>query len=254
MKLKSYSLGALFAVFVLAAAARAQSTKPGQTDQSEQTDQVDQTDQTGPGQGAASDTAPDKPAAILDGGLLGRTYGALDFNYEQFRNDPGAPKGLGTTLGANLPITDNLDYRLDYGFEAGRASLFHFTDNTFGNGVTTFYKFGHFSPFASADIGYDLDRTTQAPFDALGDRFDHMFYRVSAGFEFPLTQATALRATLGDEDSLRKPHPRDLDYDFSANYWLGSVVGTYVGAVIKNGHGGTLDSIEYTAGLRFSFD
>jgi hypothetical protein len=32
------------------------------------------------------------------------------------------------------------------------------------------------------------------------------------------------------------------------------VLGTYVGAVVKDGRGGALDAVEYTAGLRFSFD
>lgn len=245
MNLRSYSLGALFAVFALAAPARAQSN------QSDQTDQMDQTDQA---QAPDSDNPSAPPAPILDGGLLGHTYGALDFNVERFRNETGAPTGLGTGLGANLPFSNYFDGTLDYSFESGRGSLFHFTDNTFASGVTAYYKFGRFSPFAAADVGYDWERTTQPPFDTLENRFDRLFYRVSAGFELPLTRAAALRAALGDDDSLRKPHPRDLDYDLSANYWLGSVVGTYLGAVIKNGRAGALDSIEYTAGLRFSFD
>jgi len=196
-------------------------------------------------------TASDSELKSSDAGLLGRTFASADLNFENFRDYPGSPIGWGPTLGFNLPLSDHFDYGLSYAFEHGKSTAFKFTDNTLENGATYYYKFGYVSPFATAGFAYAWDRSTEPD---LPERFDHMFYDAAAGLEFPLTKAASLRATVMDDQSFRRPHERDFDYGLSANYWLGSVVGAYVGATMKDGRGGALNSTEYTAGVRFSFD
>ena len=47
--------------------------------------------------------------AVDDGGVLGRTYLDFSANAEKFRHISDAPTAAGTSLGGNLPLTDNLD-------------------------------------------------------------------------------------------------------------------------------------------------
>lgn len=196
-------------------------------------------------------TASDSEPKSSDAGLLGRTYASADLNFEAFRNYPDSPAGWGPALGINLPASDHFDYNLSYAFEHGKSAAFKFTGNTLANGATYYYKSGYVSPFVTAGFGYAWNRSTEPNLPA---RFDHMFYDAATGLEFPLTKAASLRATVMDDQSFRRPHERDFDYGLSANYWLGSVIGTYVGATVKDGRGGALNSTEYTVGVRFSLD
>lgn len=208
----------------------------------------DQSDSDASSQGDGSSS----PAAIY-GGTLGRTYLSIGADAQHFQDVASTPDALGMAFGANLPMTDNFDYTLGYGFDAARGHEFSLTDNAISNGVTGFYKFAHVTPFVAAGFGYDWERITSGITSiSLPSRFDRMDYDLDAGLEFPLTDAASLKAGIGDDDaSLRRPHAHDWDYEVSANYWLGSVVGTFVGADVKEGRGGALNATELTLGVRF---
>jgi hypothetical protein len=240
MKTKSLALGAAIAVALAATPLRAQEQEQGEA-----------TSTAAPAGPAASDAAAPSPADTS--GTLGRTYLSVDTSLLHFSDVAGSPNGLGADFGANIPMADHFDYSLGYAFEDSRSHDFNLTDNNFSNSVTTYYKFGHVSPYATMGFGYEWERVTSGTTAlTLPDRFDRLDYDVGAGFEFPLTSGASLRAGVGNDDSsFRRPHARDWDYDLSANYWLGSVVGTFVGAEVKNGRGGALNATEFTIGLKF---
>jgi hypothetical protein len=240
MKTKSLALGAAVAVALVATPLRAQDEDEGEAIST-----------VAPAASAANDAAAPSPADT--GGTLGRTYLSVDTSLLHFSDVADSPNGLGADLGANIPMVDHFDYSLGYAFEDSRSHDFNLTDNSFSNSVTTYYKFGHVSPYASMGLGYEWERVTSGTTVlTLPDRFDHLDYDVGAGLEFPLTSEASLRAGVGDDDSsFRRPRARDWDYDLSANYWLGSVVGTFVGAEVRNGRGGALNATEFTIGLKF---
>jgi hypothetical protein len=229
MKKQLASLGAAIAVAFVASSLRAQDSSA---------------------QGAAADSGTESPQAS---GLLGQTYLSIDATLVHFQDISGSPDAFGGGFGANLPFADHFDYSLDYGADFSRSHDFHLSDNVIENSVTAYYKFGHVSPFLSAGFGYEWERLTSlATPVSLPNSFDRLDYDLGAGLEFPLSQAASLRARIGDDDaSLRSPHARGWDYELSANYWLGSVVGTFVGADVRNGRGGGLNQAEFTVGFRF---
>jgi outer membrane protein with beta-barrel domain len=238
MKTRSLALGAAVAVALAATPLRAQ-------------DEGEATSTAAPAASAANDSAAPSPAET--GGTLGRTYLSVDTSLLHFSDVAGSPNGVGADFGANIPMGDHFDYSLGYAFEDSRSHDFNLTDNSFSNSVKSYYKFGHVSPYATLGVGYEWERVTSGTTVlSLPDRFDRLDYDVGAGLEFPLTSEASLRAGIGDDDSsLRRPRARDWDYDLSANYWLGSVVGTFVGAEVRNGRGGALNATEFTIGLRF---
>jgi len=203
--------------------------------------------------GSAPSDSGGSPGPAPYSGTLGRTFINLDTAVARYSDLAPSAEALGFGLGANLPMTDNFDYTLGYGFDAARAHEFRLTDNVFENGVTTFYRFSHVAPFVGADVGYEWERvSTSLAGVALPARFDRLEYGLNAGVEVPLNDSASLKAGIGDDDSsLRRPHARDWDYRLSANYWLGSVVGTFVGADVKSGRGGALNATELTLGFRF---
>jgi hypothetical protein len=200
----------------------------------------------------AQDAATD-PASSQASGLLGQAYVSVGATFDHFQDISGSPDAFGGGFGANLPFADHFDYSLGYGDDFSRSHDFHLSDNVIENSVTAYYKLGHVSPFVSAGFGYEWERVTSAVTPvSLPNAFDRLDYVLGAGLEFPLSQAASLRAGIGDDDaSFRSPHARNWDYELSANYWLGSVVGTFVGADVKNGRGGGLNQTEFTVGLRF---
>jgi hypothetical protein len=182
--------------------------------------------------------------------LLGQTYLQVGALLEQFRHLPGTATGAAPDLAGNLPISDNFDYSFSLDYEHATSPGFRLNENDIANAVTAYAKLGDVAPFATAGFGYTWLRTTD---DGLAKRVDSLTGSVAAGIEVPIGDTTSLRATVGNEDFLEKRR-HDVTYGLSANAWLSSALGTYVGADVKQGYDGERDSILYSAGFRFLFE
>lgn len=183
--------------------------------------------------------------------VLGRTYGQVDASLERLRGLPGTSTGAAPELAANLPLSDNFDYGLDYFYEHAATAGYKLNENAIGNTFTGYYKMSGLAPFATVGFGYDWERTTQ---EDAASRYDHLFLDVATGLEVPVTSNTSVRATVANDDAIRHPIQHDFVYGLSANAWLNSALGTYVGADLKQGYNGEKDSVIYTAGFRFLFE
>lgn len=65
---------------------------------------------------------------------------------------------------------------------------------------------------------------------------------------------TTVRLAVASDNSLSRPHARTLGFDVVANCWMTDVIGTTVGAALKQGRSGAYDTVVYRAGARFCFD
>lgn len=195
----------------------------------------------------ASNDQPENSAWVL-----GRAYGQVDAMLERFTNLPGTSTGAAPALGLNLPIADYFDYGFNYLYEHDSDGAYKLNENVFSNNLTGYYRFDGVAPFVSLGFGYEWQRTRSAK-TGIASTYDSFIGQASTGVEVPVSQSTSLRATVGNDDGVRSRHPVDLTYGISANAWLNSTFGSYVGADYKKGYSGAKDSITYTAGVRFLF-
>ena len=206
-------------------------------------------DQTGQPAPSAATPAPEAPTS--NAWLLGRTYGEVGGFLERLRGLPGSTTAAAPDLAVNLPLGDNFDYSATTFYEHGTTAGYRLNEESLGNSLTAYYKFGSIAPFGSVGFGYDWERQT---IQNIPGNYDHLFVDVAGGFEMPVSDSTSLRLTLANYDSLHKPSERDLRYGLSANAWLNSVLGTYAGADYKEAYNGEKSSVIFSAGFRFLFE
>jgi hypothetical protein len=197
--------------------------------------------------------AASAPSDASDSGawVLGRGYVQLDGSIDKFRRIPGSSTGAIPQAAVNVPLGDNFDYSASYAYEHATSSGYHLNDNTLENDLTGYVKLGGVAPFAAVGFGYDWERTTKL---GVASSYDRPFVNLATGLEVPVSDTTSIRATIGNDDSFKKPQQGDLTYGLSANAWLNSALGTYVGADLKQGYGQQRSSVLYTAGFRIQFE
>lgn len=157
---------------------------------------------------AQSEPAQSPPAADKDSaGLLGKDYLSVGVTMQDFRHST-SKKGWGTGIDLNLPVADNYDIGLNYGFERVADSP-RITDNTFGTSVIGYFKAGGVKPFADIDLGYLWHRTK--PSEVTG-RYDRATYAAGTGFEAPIIDSTAFVGRVAYNNEFRRGTRREMTY------------------------------------------
>jgi len=196
---------------------------------------------------AAPPTPPES-----DSWTLGRTYlqiyGGIDKLWHVQTPATAAIPGLGF----NLPLTDNLDLSTGYRYEhAAAGGQFRLNENRFGLDLIGYQKMGYIAPFVSLGARYDWQRNfTQGA----GTAYNSLFGDVAAGIEVPVTKEAAIKADIEHDYGFSSPHQNNWNYGISANAWVNSGVGGFVGADWENGYNHAKSGLLFTAGIRISFD
>jgi len=176
-------------------------------------------------------------------GLLGKDYLSVGPTMQDFRHSD-SKKGWGTDLDFNLPVVDNCDIGLNYGFERV-ANTPRITDNTIGTSVTGYFKAGGVKPFADIDFGYLWSRTK--PSDVT-TKYDRATYAVGTGLEAPFTDSTALVGRVAYNNEFRRGTPREMTYTAGLDQSFSDHVAGMVNVTFHEGN-----SAVYNLGVVFIF-
>lgn len=176
-------------------------------------------------------------------GLLGKDYLSVGATMQDFRHST-SKKGWGTDLDLNLPVVDNCDIGLNYGFERV-ADTPRITDNAVGTSVTGYFKAGGVKPFADLDLGYLWNRTK--PSDVT-TRYDRATYAVGTGLEAPFTDSTAFVGRVAYNNEFRRGTRREMTYTAGLDQSFSDHVAGMINVTFHEGN-----SAVYNLGVVFIF-
>ena len=185
-------------------------------------------------QTTTSETAP--------AGLLGQRYAQIEFGAADISDYSKNQYGLG--VGANLPLSANLDLSAGYGYSWIRG-VGHV--NGLSSSVTAYTSFGGAKPFVGGGVGYSWTRWS-------GGKDNQVNWGLTAGVEIPVGVVTITpRIVYSDDFEDSYASSQQLSYEVEANYWLNRSTAIFAEVGYVDFKHASDHAVTYGAGARFKF-
>ncbi len=179
-------------------------------------------------------------------GLLGQRYVAISGLTEDFRNAGGLDNAFGGSIGANLPLTANLDLGFGYGYERLSDSGLKYREHAISASLTPFVTVAeNVKLFADATVGYAWAKARGFGGNASDD---DGIWSLGAGAELGLGARTALTGRVSYNDAFDGNSDGSWAFTVGVNHWFTEKVAGLAGVTFVED-----DSIVYQVGVAFRF-
>ena len=191
---------------------------------------------------AQTESAP----AATSAGLLGQRYVAVSGLTEDFRDAGGLDNAFGGTIGANVPVTANLDLGFGYGYERLSDSSLKYREHVLSASLTPYLKVAeNLKLFADAVVGH-----AWAKADTFGvtDSDNDGIWAAGVGAEFAVASRTALTGRVAYNDTFDSNSDGSWSFTGGVNHWFTEKVAGVASVTFVED-----DSIIYQIGVAFRF-
>ncbi len=191
---------------------------------------------------AQTDSAPVATSA----GLLGQRYAAASFIVEDFRNAGGLDNAFGGSIGANLPLSANLDLGFGYGYERLSDGGVKYREHAISASLTPFVNVAeNVKVFADATVGYAWAKARGFGGSASDD---DGLWSLGVGAELALGARTALTGRVAYNDAFDSGSDGSWAFTAGVNHWFTEKVAGIAGVTFVES-----DAIIYQVGVAFRF-
>ncbi len=179
-------------------------------------------------------------------GLLGQRYVAITGLTEDFRNAGGLDNAFGANIGANLPLSANLDLGFGYGYERLSDGGLKYREHAISASLTPFVNVAeNVKVFADATVGHAWAKARNFGTSASND---DSFWSLGVGAELGLGARTALTGRVSYNDAFDGNSQGSWAFTVGANHWFTEKVAGVASVTFVES-----DSIVYQVGVAFRF-
>jgi hypothetical protein len=204
---------------------------------------------------ATSNYTSTRPSVRDNPGVLGQSYGDLNYSWVDFRHSAAKAYDLGAS--ANLPIAPGIDAGLGYQYYRQSDSYDPFAGRSYdyryhmlGANANFFAPTRGAKPFIGGLVGYEW---THGSLRRLRTYDNQWVWGATGGVEVPVG-LFAFTPHVGYTDTMHSGSTGSWHYGAEAHHWFSETVGAYVDATFHdpNRNGGP-EAWTYTAGLRMRY-
>ncbi len=179
-------------------------------------------------------------------GLLGQRYVAITGLTEDFRDAGGLDNAFGGNIGANLPLSANLDLGFGYGYERLSDGGLKYREHAISASLTPFVTVAeNVKVFADATVGHAWAKARNFGTSASDD---DSFWSLGVGAELGLGARTALTGRVSYNDAFDGNSEGSWAFTAGVNHWFTEKVAGIAGVTFVES-----DSIVYQVGVAFRF-
>jgi hypothetical protein len=186
-----------------------------------------------------------------EAGLLGKSHAGFDFTYVDHTGSK-LNKARGASADFNVPVNAKVDFGFAYDYSYVSGQNYSVTGSALSASLLTFNRTEYGKTYLVGSLGHAWDRVKMP--GGFSGRENGALWALRAGCETPLSNQTAVNASLGFADAFNGRTTRNptLEFRVEANHWFSPEVAGVLSAAyqqIKR----MPDAALYTAGLRWAF-